>query len=297
MGKIQDFLTREFLPRRDDLVEPDGRLLHLYKCEDREFWRLVKLLREFDAPSGHAFEQYRKQWMEFREELQSGGRQDGFTTFETKDLNWTVRGFVLYASEFWRRFRDEEWRRRSFPDALPFRKLTWLQFLSLVGWTKLYHGKKIAGSVKLEGTSYHVAHTSVAHASEFRADGSEWDNAEDDAGGSDHRSMTGTGHYPGLYFPMLAAWDWWKVAPVRLPSSIRYLDTFAHQGAAGDMLVVECQVAFRSGSKVYYEPVKPPNGYGIGVLSIEEKALPADANSSELNVTLLFGSHGELGEE
>ena len=291
MGRIHEFLTREFLPRRDDLVEPDGRLLHLYKCKDREFWHLVDLLRESGAPSGHHFDQYRKRWMEFREELQSGGRQHGFTTFETTDLDWTVRGFVLYASEFWLRFRNKEWRQRNFPDALPFRKLTWLQFLSLVDWTELYR-KEIIGYVKLEGTRYRVAHASKRH-----ADGSEWDSAEDDAGDSDHRSMAGTGYYPGLYFPMLAAWDWWKVAPVRLPSSIRYLDTFAHQGGAGDRLVVECLVAFESGSKVFYRPVKPPNGYGIDVLSIEKEALPTDTDSSELNVTLLFGPHGELGEE
>lgn len=292
MGRIHEFLTREFLPRRDDLAEPDGRLLHLYNCEDHEFLQLVELLREVGAPSGHDFDRYRERWMEFREELRSSDRQRGFQTFETTDLDWTVRGFVLYASEFWRRFMNEEWRRRSFPDALPFRKLTWLQFLSLARWTELYRGKKISGYVKLEGTSYRVAHTGEHH-----GDGSEWESAEDDAGGSDLRSMTDRGHYPGLYFPMLKAWEWWEVAPVRLPSSIRYLDTFAHQGGAGDMLVVECRGVTRSGSKVYYEPVKPPNGYGIGVLSIEEGALPAGADSSKLNVTLLFGSHGELGEE
>lgn len=292
MGKIHEFLTREFLPRRDDLAEPDGRLLHLYNCEDHEFLQLVELLREVGAPSGHDFDRYLERWMEFRKELQNSDRQRGFQTFEAKDLDWTVRGFVLYASEFWRRFMNEEWRRRSFPDALPFRKLTWLQFLSLVGWTKLYRGKKIAGHVRLEGTSYLVAHVSDRH-----ADGSEWESGEDEAGGSDHRSLTGTGHYPGLYFPMLRAWSWWKVAPVRLPTSIRYLDTLAHQGGAGDMLVVECRLAARSGSKVYYEAVKPPNGYGIGDLSIEEEALPANAESSKLNVTLLFGSHGVLGEE
>ena len=198
----------------------------------------------------------------------------------------------MYASEFWLRFRNEEWRQRSFPDALPFRKLTWLQFLSLVGWTELYRGEKIAGYVELAGTSYRVAHASKRH-----ANGSEWDSAEDDAGGSDHQSMAGTGHYPGLYFPMLAAWDWWKVAPVRLPSSIRYLDTFAHQGGAGDRLVVECLMAFESGSKVTYRPIKPPHGYGIDALSVEKEALPTDADSSVLNVTLLFGPHDELGEE
>ena len=291
MGRIHEFLTREFLPRRDDLAKPDGRLLHLYNCGDDEFLQLVELLREVGAPSGHDFDRYRERWMEFRQKLQSSGGQHGFQTFETTGLNWTVRGFVLYASEFWRRFMNEEWRRRSFPDALPFRKLTWLQFLSLVGWTELYRGK-IAGHVKLEGTSYRVAHASEGH-----ADGPELDSAEDGAGGADHRSMAGAGHYPGLYFPMLEAWDWWRVAPVRLPTSIRYLDTFSHQGGAGDMLVAEYRVAARSGSKVYFEPVKPPNGYGIGDFSIEAKALPAYADSSNLHVTLVFGSRGELGEE
>ena len=290
MGSIREFLTQEFLPRRHDLVDPDGRLLHLYKCKDQEFSHLVDLLRETGAPSGHDFDQYRKRWMAFREEFQSGGRQHRFNTLETTDLDWTVRGFVLYASEFWLRFRNEEWRQRSFPDGLPFQKLTWLQFLSLVCWTDLYR-EKIAGYVKLQGTRYRVAHASRRH-----ADASKWDNAEDDAGRSDHRSMAGTGHYPGLYFPMLAAWDWWKVAPVRLPSSIRYLDTFAHQGGAGDRLVVECLVAFETDSEVVYRPVKPPNGYGIKVLPIEREALPTDADTSELNVTLLFGPHGGSGE-
>ena len=63
------------------------------------------------------------------------------------------------------------------------------------------------------------------------------------------------------------------------------------------MLVTEYRVAARSSSKVYFEPVKPPNGYGIGDFFIEAKALPANADSSKLNVTLVFGSHGELGEE
>ena len=290
MGSIREFLTQEFLPRRDDLVEPDGRLLYLYKCDDQEFWRLVGLLRESGAPSGHDFEQYRDRWGALRKELQSGGRQSRFNTLQTTDLDWTVRGFVLYASEFWLRFKNEQWRQRNFPDGLPFQKLTWLQFLSLVDWTDLYR-EEIAGYVDLQGTRYHVAHTSRRH-----ADTLESDNAEDDAGRSDHRSMAGTGHYPGLYFPMLKAWHWWKVAPVRLPSSIRYLDTFAHQGGAGDRLVIECLVAYETDSKVVYRPERPPNGYGIEFFPIEREVLPTGADSSELNVTLLFGSHSRSGE-
>ena len=37
-------------------------------------------------------------------------------------------------------------------------------------------------------------------------------------------------HYPDLYEPVRRAWKWWKVEHVSLPSSIRYLGTFACQG-------------------------------------------------------------------
>ena len=37
-------------------------------------------------------------------------------------------------------------------------------------------------------------------------------------------------HYPDLYEPIRKAWAWWKVDLVRLPTSIRYLGTFACQG-------------------------------------------------------------------
>ena len=37
-------------------------------------------------------------------------------------------------------------------------------------------------------------------------------------------------HYPDLYEPVKRAWKWWKVEHVSLPSSIRYLGTFACQG-------------------------------------------------------------------
>ena len=36
--------------------------------------------------------------------------------------------------------------------------------------------------------------------------------------------------YPDLYEPVRSAWRWWKVALVRLPTSTRYLGTFACQG-------------------------------------------------------------------
>ena len=37
-------------------------------------------------------------------------------------------------------------------------------------------------------------------------------------------------HYPGLYEPVREALRWWKIDLVRLPSSVRYLGTFACQG-------------------------------------------------------------------
>ena len=37
-------------------------------------------------------------------------------------------------------------------------------------------------------------------------------------------------HYPDLYRPVRRAWGWWNVDLVRLPTSIRYLGTFACQG-------------------------------------------------------------------
>ena len=37
-------------------------------------------------------------------------------------------------------------------------------------------------------------------------------------------------HYPDLYEPVKRAWRWWRIKPVRLPSSVRYLGTFACHG-------------------------------------------------------------------
>ena len=294
MRSVREFLTRDFLPQQGRSREPDGRLLHLYKCEDREFWQLVELLREAGPPSGHDFDQYRTRWQTLREELQNTRRQHPFSTHDATDLEWLIRGFVLYASEFWLRFRNDEWRGRSFPDGLPFRKLTWLQFLSLVDWTDLYH-EEIAGYVELESTRYRVAHTNTHYAKDFSD--SEWDGAGDDGSHrNSKRRMPDRGHYPGLYIPMLAAWKWWKVAHVRLPSSIRYLDTFALQGGAADRLVIECTYAYDTASEIVYGPVNPPHGYGITALPIEKKSLPPDANDPELHVTLVFGTGNNFSE-
>ena len=293
---ICNFLTKEFLPRRDRLTQPDGRLLYLYKCDDDEFWCLVDLLTKCGPPDGHDFDRYLKHWQTFHEEVHRR-RQYKMPT-EATDLDWTVRGFVLYASEFWLRFKNEEWRSSTFPDRLPFKRLTWAQFLSLVGWTDLYHGK-VAGYVKLRNGKYQLAHTNTSYSGE-NGHGVECGTLDANEPMEQSRpSKAGAPYYPGLYFPMLRAWKWWEVAPVRLPSSIRYLDTFAHQGGASDRLVLECEFAFESRSKLVYKPIRPPNGYGIDFLSVEKDSLPPNADTRDLSVALVFGTadgeHADFG--
>lgn len=283
MCEIQRFLTTRILGSHR-LKEPDARLLYQYECTDQDFWCLVDLLRECDPPRGEHFNQYRRRWRDFRERNPEDGQfSSGMTA-----VDWQIRGFVLYASEFWRRFKHSAWRKRNFPDQLPFEKLTWLQFLSLIRWTQLYK-EKIAGCVELYETGYLVAYASSRH-----VNNSNREFLDSLLKTTDHVA-TNKGHYPGLYFPMLAAWHWWKVAPVRLPSSIRYLDTFAHQGGSSDRLVIEYRMVFEDDSEVIYRPVKPPSGYGIDVLTIAKEDLRMVEDYAELNITLLFGQHDGPG--
>lgn len=236
----------------------------------------MNLLREHEHPAGHDFDAYRAQWQEYRILGREHIRED-------LTLDWQIRAFVLYASEFWLRFKNNEWRERTFPDGLPFERLTWLHFLSLVGWESLYpRPNTLKGQVDVEvdGRLYHVWHTNAQQA------------------GSDERPLPipDARGYPGLYFPMLIAWRWWKVAPLRLPTSIRYLDTFAHQGGAADQLVLEYRLAGRTSSKLIYEAVLPPDGYGLETLVLSHHALPPGADADELNVTLVFGHpYADLG--
>ena len=266
---LMDFLHAE--NRR--LPNPDGRLLYRYECTDGEFWELVNLLRESEPPTGHDFDRYRDRWKEHRARH---GNSEQFLGFP--GLDWQIRAFVLYASEFWRRFRNDQWRQRTFPDGSPFKKLEWLHFLSLVGWEYLYRKRSAVKGyieVAVEDRLYRIWHTNRVPAN---GDEQYPDSVPDKRG------------YPGLYFPMLAAWQWWNVAPLRLPTSIRYLDTFAHQGGAADQLVLECKLAGKTASKLIYEPVKPPDGYGVEALLLSRDALPPGADHRELNITLVFGA-------
>jgi len=278
MDEIEEFLTHRFLQCREGLTEPDGRLLYLYECADHEFWTLVDVLKSSGPPEGHDFEEYRREWRELRQRLGPVSPRRSPYQWMT-DIDWKARAFVLYASEFWRRFKNEEWRRRTFPDPLPFKKLTWLQFLSLVDWTDLYD-RKVVGYITVADSEHHVAHGSDRYSGDERLTRRM----------RKRRRPSNAGNYPGLYFPMLSAWEWWKVAPVRLPSSIRYLDTFAYHGGADDRLILECERAFQSGTKLAYRPTRPPSGYGIDFIALDEESIPPNADKDTLNVTLVFGA-------
>ena len=268
----------------------------MYEWRDDEFWDLANLLMNVGPPDGHDFDRYREQWIDFRTRLRGMNEQNADTNVWAShtELDWTVRGFVLYASEFWRRFKNEAWRNREFPTDLPFEKLTWLHFLSLIGWESLYQGQgKIAGYIPLRDGDWFVAHTSHNFASENAAN-SERRVLEKVRANRGRESIEGEfkkASYPGLYFPILAALNWWRVAPMRLPTSIRYLDTFAYQGGAVDRLVVEFELVSGSGPTLIYRATSPPSGYGLDVLTITRGSLPRDFVFQErLNVTMVFNS-------
>ena len=125
---ISKWMT-DFLGDRD-LQHPDGRALYAYRCSQDEFESLARNLA--NCPP-----------------------------YSIRFTDITVRGFVLYAAEWWQRKYDGgTW--------------AWEPLLESIGWQQT--------------------------------------------------------HYPDLYEPVKRAWRWWGVRLVRLPTSIRYLGTFACQG-------------------------------------------------------------------
>ena len=297
MDDIGHFLTRHFLPRRNSegerrsrrnqLSQPDGRSLFRYECSDEEFWHLVELLKHVGCPHGYDFNRYRDLWYQ-RKEGRAARRHSHPThdfddpLSEMSNLSWTIRGFVLYASECWRRFLNEYWRQGKLDPDLDFQKLTWAHFLSLIDWLDLYRGK-ITAYARVGDTEHFVAHDDTrlhdADATKTPRDGRK-----------ERRpigKVVGTGHYPVLYFPMQAAWDWWGVPLIRLPTSIRYLDTIAHQGGAVESLVMEYEHVFDQRSKRVYRATKPPHGHGTELVSLDEAALPPGADWRHINVTVV----------
>ncbi len=118
---LEDFL------RAQELSQPDGRALYAYRCTLDEFETLTEALRQVPQ--------------------------------QTIDPS-SVRAFVLYASEWWRR---------------------------------KYDGGRWAWQPLLESIDWQV-------------------------------------DYVDIYDPIRAAWRWWRIQPVRLPSSTRFLGTFACHG-------------------------------------------------------------------
>ena len=129
---LEDFL------RARKLSQPDGRALYAYRCTLDEFETLTEALR-------HALQQ--------------------------TDDHSSVRAFVLYASEWWRR---------------------------------KYDGGRWAWQPLLESIDWQV-------------------------------------DYVDIYDPIRAAWRWWRIQPVRLPSSTRFLGTFACHGGLPLALLGERQ--------------------------------------------------------
>ena len=129
---LEKFLGARKLPH------PDGRALYAYRCTLDEFEALTAALRQ--AP------------------------------LQTDDPS-SVRAFVLYASEWWRR---------------------------------KYDGGRWAWQPLLESIDWQV-------------------------------------DYVDIYDPIRAAWRWWRIQPVRLPSSTRFLGTFACHGGLPLALLGEQQ--------------------------------------------------------
>ena len=55
-------------------------------------------------------------------------------------------------------------------------------------------------------------------------------------------------------------------------------------------MLLECRLAYESEAKLVYEPVKPPNGYGIESRRLNKASVPREADDGELSVSLLFGA-------
>ena len=129
---LEKFLGARKLPH------PDGRALYAYRCTLDEFGTLTEALRQ--APQ------------------------------QTDDPS-SVRAFVLYASEWWRRKYDGG-------------RWAWEPLFGSIGWQV---------------------------------------------------------RYLDLYEPVRGAWRWWRIEPVRLPSSTRFLGTFACHGGLPLALLGEQQ--------------------------------------------------------
>ena len=205
----------EFL---DDLLHrwklsyPDGRVLHAYECTEMEFRELVDRLRNY-APQLPSRETpaYQHASADFSEFDACHPPTKPNPQFES-----AVRAFALYASEFWRLYLDEAWCRRVLRME-KYRPIRWLTFLSYVGWDEVYLPPSGQKRTRRDRA-----------ANEGRLPSEVWESEYDLERVLSVKPREPL--YPALYEPLQQAWAWWQVVPLHLPTSIRYLDTFAVQG-------------------------------------------------------------------
>ena len=100
--------------------------------------------------------------------------------------------------------------------------------------------------------------------------------------------------YPALYEPLRRAWRYWQVAPVHLPTSIRYLDTFAVQGGAQQALTVELKLGSPHDDKVIYFATTPGGGYGTDMISFKRAAIERDGQLPDyINATFVLNHNSD----
>ena len=116
---------------RWELRRPDGRMLHAYKCNETEFHELADRLRNYapELPVAEVPGYERASTPTSGIHFPTVKRDPGFES--------AVRAFALYASEFWRLYIDEPWRKRVL-GMEKHRPIRWLTFLSFVGWDDVY---------------------------------------------------------------------------------------------------------------------------------------------------------------
>lgn len=269
--RLLDEFLQDLLDRRK-LDCPDGRMLHAYKCDETEFHELADRLRNYAPELPNALMPgYQRAFDDVSDiHFPPIERDPGFES--------AVRAFALYASEFWRLYLDEAWRER----VLRLEKHTpirWLTFLSFVGWDEVY--------LPVKGTKgRNRTHGDEEEDVQRRRE--EWEyefNLEDVLRIKDRKPL-----YQALYEPLLKAWgEYWQVAPVHLPTSIRYLDTFAVQGGAEQALTVELKLGTPHDDKVIYFATTPRDGYGTDTISFKRSAIELDGHLPEyINATFVL---------
>ena len=276
--EIGEFL-KEFL--QDQGIDcPDGRLLCDYRCRQSEFEALEKLLQECGPKRAEDSERSNQGSSDQPDDFDLGSERPVDEAFD-----WKIRGFVLYASQFWKRCMNEDWRRRKLPGTGPHEKLKWEHFFVPIQWKGLY-----GGNVKKHRSSPDdLLDESYADPNGPATNYGFVDESQESGLGNINEKAR-TAYFQVLYDSIVQAWKWWRIIPLRLPTSVRYLDTIALQGGSRDSLAAEYKVSCESESEVMYEASRLPDGFEIDAFTIGKKALPRNRKDYQrLSITLLFG--------